>query len=169
MADTKRRSIVIPSLDTNLVAKYSWSVIYYVAGWVLQRTSLALLVSEMERAKYLVFANGCKITKLQAKATKLPYELVEIREKKNLFYPNELFFRFICFIESIYIKNLTIGMMMAYLDGDLLQAIDEKIKASEVVKANFAGLFASGNAVKDSDRDLILCYVLGRYVKMRGC
>ena len=58
---------------------------------------------------------------------------------------------------------------MAYLDGDLLQAIDGKIRASEVVKANFAGLFASDNALGDGNQHLILCYVLDRYVKMRGC
>ena len=40
---------------------------------------------------------------------------------------------------------------MAYLDGDLLQAIDGKIRASEVVKAKFAGLFASDNVLGDGN------------------
>ena len=54
MADDERRAIQIP--DKDLVAKYSEPVVYYVTGWTLQRTGLALLVEESEHCKYEYFA-----------------------------------------------------------------------------------------------------------------
>ncbi len=44
------------SSDENLVAKYSLPVIYYVAGWTLQRVSLAKTVALSKRHKYQQFS-----------------------------------------------------------------------------------------------------------------
>ena len=73
MADDERRAIQIP--DEDLVAKYSLPVVYYVAGWTLQCTSLALLVGENDRFKYQSFANNHKLTTQSAKDASLPCDL----------------------------------------------------------------------------------------------
>jgi len=126
MADDDRRVIQIPEEDK--VAKYSLHVVCYVGGWALQRTSLALLVEENERFLYQAFANRHKLTAQSAKDASLPCDLVELRQKKCLFFPDKQYFAFIRLVESIYVHNLTISLMMAYVDGDLIQAIDAKIK-----------------------------------------
>ena len=49
MAAEDRRALEIP--DGDLVATYSLPVVYFIAGWTLQRPSLALLVGEKDREK----------------------------------------------------------------------------------------------------------------------
>lgn len=167
MVDDDRRAIEIP--DKDLVAKYSQEVVYYVAGWTLQRASLAKTVGELDRFKYQQFATSHNTTIDTAKQASLPYELVELRQKKILFYASEAYFNFIRLVESIYIKNLTMSMMLAYADGDLVKAIDAKIKSSDRVQAVFFSLFSSDNVLGESDKLDIMHYVLERYLKMRGC
>ncbi|EJK60145.1 hypothetical protein THAOC_19554 [Thalassiosira oceanica] len=81
--------------ERDLVAPYSLEVVYYVAGWSLQRTSLALKAPEGERHKYYSFALKHSITQQKAKDDGLPSGLVERRQKKTLFFPSQQFFDFI--------------------------------------------------------------------------
>ena len=53
--------------------------------------------------------------------------------EKCLFFPDKQYFDFIRLIESIYVHNLTISLMMLYVDGDLIQAVDAKIKRRDEV------------------------------------
>jgi len=167
IADDERRAIQIP--DKDLVAKYSEPVVYYVTGWTLQRTGLALLVEESERYKYQSFAKRHSITAQYAKDAELPCELVEMRQKKCLCFPDKQYFEFIKLVESIYVHNLTVSLMMAYVDGDLMQAIDSKIKSCEEVLTKFSDLFTAGDMISEADRLDIMNYILERYIKMRGC
>ena len=166
MADDDRKAIQIP--DKDLVAKYSLPVVYYVAGWTLQRTSLALLVAQNERYPYQTFANSHKITAQSAKDELLPCELVELRQKKCLMFPDKPYFDFIKLVESIYVHNLTVGMMMAFVDGDLMKAIDAKIKSCDKVWTTFGSLFSTQSLASEIDKRKILHYILERYIKMRG-
>ena len=81
--DEQRPQIQIPA-DT-LVVAYSRPVVYYVAGWTLQRASLALTVRENQRDKFKLFAVSQSVTQKIAKEAGLPCSLVELRQKKTLF------------------------------------------------------------------------------------
>eukprot|EP00984_Skeletonema_dohrnii_P013631 scaffold5653_cov95-Skeletonema_dohrnii-CCMP3373.AAC.6 len=154
----------------NLVAKYSMPVIYYVAGWTLQRASLALTVPKSKRQKFYDFYPLHKRHVEYAKENKLPYSMVQLRQKKKLIYVTKDYFEFICLIESIYVKNLSMKMMMAYNSGDLVKVIDGAIMKSETVLKRFFALFED-----EEDDDEIseardtLRFILDRYIRMRGC
>lgn len=179
----------------NLVARYSLPVIYYVAGWTLQRVSLAKTVALSKRLKYQQFYPLHNRGFNYAKSNNLPYTLVQMREKKNLFYVSKEYFEFICLIESIYVKNLTMNMMMAYNDGNLLQIIDGEIYKNEFVREKFFALYGDESSTgvqaeegdcemeqddeeadanekeewKMADRLEVLRFILTRYIRMRGC
>ena len=135
--------------DDDLVAKYSCEMVYCVSGWTLQRTSLALNAPTEDRTKYYQFAMQHSITKKEASEASLPFQLVELRQKKKLFYASKSYFQFICLVESIYVKNLTLRMMMAYVNGDLVKVINDTIKSSEITRSKFFALFREG--VDESD------------------
>ena len=165
LAGDEMVEIEIP--DDDLVAKYSRKMVYYVSGWTLQRTSLALNAPTEDRTKYYQFTMQHSITKKEASEASLPFQLVELRQKKKLFYASKRYFQFICLVESIYVKNLTLRMMMAYVDGDLVKVINDTIKSSEITRSKFFALFREG--VDESDRLEVMSYVLERYLHMRGC
>ena len=50
----------------------------------------------------------------------LPTSLVERRKRRASVYCTREYFYFICVIESIYLTNLTLKMMMAYNDGNIV-------------------------------------------------
>ena len=147
--DDDRAEIEIPNKD--LVGKFSRPPVYYMSGWTLQRASLALTVAEDDRDKYKSFAISHGIlTMQQAKEGGLPSSLVEMRQK--LFFATKEYFEFMLFIESIYVKNLNLKQMMAHSDGDLVNAINETIYNSDVVRTKFFHLFGRNDAVEDDDR-----------------
>ena len=82
--DEQRPQIQIPA-DT-LVVAYSRPVVYYVAGWTLQRASLALTVQENQRDKFKLFAVSQSVTQKIAKEAGLPCSLVELRQKKETLF-----------------------------------------------------------------------------------
>ena len=126
-------------------------------------------MGENDRYKYESFAKRLKLTSQSANDSKLPCELVEMRQKKSLYFPNKQYFQFIRLVESIYVHNLTVSLMMAYVDGDLMQAIDAKIRSCDEVLTKFSNLFPAGDTASEADRIDIMNYVLERYIKMRGC
>jgi hypothetical protein len=50
----------------------------------------------------------------------LPTSLVERRKRRASVYCSRGYFDFVCFIESTYLANLMLKMMMAYNDGDII-------------------------------------------------
>ena len=123
-------------------------------------------MGEDERFKYQSFAKSHKLTLHSAKDASLPCDLVELRQKK---FPDKQYFDFIRLIESIYVHNLTISLMVAYVDGDLIQAIDAKIKSCDEVWSKFSALFSAENETSEANRLKIMNYTLERYIKMRCC
>ena len=110
-----------------------------------------------------------KISQKELKTAGLPCALVELRQKKKLYYASEAYFGFILFLESIYLKNLTLRMMMAHSDGDLVKAIHDYVILSDEVRSKFSDLFENDSEVEVEDRMTILKYIAERYVHMRGC
>ena len=95
LVDEQRPPIEIPS--NVLVGQFARPLVYYVAGWTLQRASLALTVKESERDVYKMFAVSQKISQKESKTAGLPCALVELRQKKKLYYASEAYFGFILF------------------------------------------------------------------------
>ena len=58
---------------------------------------------------------------------------------------------------------------MDYVDGNLIQAIDAKIKSCGEVWSTFSALFSAENVTSEADRLKIMNYILDRYIKMHGC
>ena len=55
-----------------------------------------------------------------AKSMHLPTFLVERKKRTASVYCSHEYFDFVCFVESTYIANLKLKMMMAYNDGDII-------------------------------------------------
>ena len=62
--------------------------------------------------------------------------------------------------------NLSLEMMLAYPDGDIIAEIKHSILTSEEAKVKFVNLV--GNNVDELDRKSLMEYVLERYANMRG-
>ena len=106
-----------------LVGKYALPVIYYVAGWTIFSALKASTVAVDNRPLFFRFAARRTIDECVAKGMNLPTSLVERRTRRALVYCTWEYFYFICVIESIYLANLTLKMMMAYNDGDIVTKI----------------------------------------------
>lgn len=81
--------------------------------------------------------------------------------------PSKEFFQFILRIETIYIQNLTIDMMLSHYEGDLLQEIARSIETDSSVMSQFR-MMAAGMDLPDNLLDEILTYVLTKFARMRG-
>jgi len=71
----------------------------------------------------------------------------------------------VCFVESTYLTNLILKMMMAYNDGDIISKIKFSILSHDDSRDRFSCLSDSDN--KD-DNCLLLAYIMERYANMRG-
>ena len=118
---------------------------------------------------YMQFASNQSISKETAKEQSLPSSLIEMRQKKKLFYPSKEYFSFILLVESTYIKNLTLKMMMAFMEGDLVKEINDAILRSDWMRSKFRELVGDDNPAGESDYLNIMKYLLERYLHMRGC
>ena len=86
-------------------------------------------------------------------------------------YCSEKYYNFIGdVIESTHVANLTLDMMMAYADGDIICEIKERILKSDAVKSKFAALCSTTDEATFSteDTEKLLAYILDRYANMRG-
>ncbi len=53
------------------------------------------------------------------------------------------YFEFICIIESVYLANLLLKMIMAYADGDIIAHIKTGIISNQAVSYSFAALLGN--------------------------
>ena len=53
------------------------------------------------------------------------------------------YFKFVCFIESVYLENLTLEMMIGHPEGNIFTVIKSHILRSKLVLHNFSGLFGT--------------------------
>ena len=71
----------------------------------------------------------------------------------------------ICVIESIYLANLTLKMMLTYNDGDIVVKIKLGILLHNDTRNRFSCLSCSDN---EFDNRQLLVYIMERYANMRG-
>jgi hypothetical protein len=73
--------------------------------------------------------------------------------------------RVICLVESIYLDNLTLKMMLSYNKGNIFTVIKRSILLHEATMDSFSRLSGSK---KDDDKKLLLMYIIERYGQMQG-
>ena len=153
------------------VNRHARPVIYYVAGWTLFSASRALTVAQKERGKYFQFFQAHNIEKLDAKDAKLPISIVEKRKQRSAkVYCSEEYFDFICFVESVYLSNLSLKMMRAYADGNIIDIIRSSLLSNDMVvqKSNLLFNNTSCCSISEDEKPEIMKYLMDRYANMRG-
>ena len=148
-----------------LVGRYALPVVYFVAGWTLYSASKAATIAAEKRPLYFMFAASHTCDERAAKTLSLPISLVERRKRRASVYCSREYFDFICRVESIFLANLTLKMMLAYNDGDIVTRIKKSILLHDGMRVRFSRLLGSENEV---DNQLILSYIIERYANMRG-
>jgi len=162
-------SISIP--DESLVGKYSQNTIYYVAGWTLFSLSRALTIGQADRGIYHRFALEHSLEEQEATEQTLPISLVKRRKRRAQVFSTKIYFDFISFVESVYLDNLTLDMMMAYADGDIIHAIKTAILDSEVAREKFMAICNNEDTTErfsDDEAIKLMKYIMERYANMRG-
>ena len=163
----ERPPVMMP--EDCLVGKYARPVVYYVAGWTLHSLSLARTVAKGERQIYERFAEQHNIGEESAKEQNMPISLVLKRNFRLLMFCSLEYYKFICFIESVYLDNLTLEMMIGHPEGNIIAVIKSHILGSKLALNKFAGLFGNeGHAYAKDERKLLLNYIMDRYANMRG-
>ncbi len=148
-----------------LVGKYTLPVVYYVAGWTLYSASKASSIAADKRVFFFRFAAAQTIDGCTAKSMDLLTSLVERRKQRASVYCSREYFDFVCFVEGTYLANLTLKMMIAYNDGDIISKIKLGILLHNDSRDRFSCLSGSDN--KDDNR-LLLAYIMERYANMWG-
>lgn len=168
--DDQRPPVSIP--EGCLVGKFAERVVYYVAGWTIYSASKALTVAEKKRDKYFLFAQAhCLGGKEEAKALGLPCSLVERRKRRAArVYCSKEYYEFICFVETVYLGNLTLKMMRAYADGDIVERIKAFLLADDTAVEKFRALCDNETCggFTEGDMQQIMEYMMKRYANMRG-
>ncbi len=144
---------------------YALPVVYYVAGWTPYSTSTASSIAADKRPLFFRFAAAQTTDGCAAKRMDLPTFLVERRKWRTLVYCSREYFDFVCFVESIYLVNLTLKMMMAYNDGDIISKIKFGILSHNDLRDRFSCLL--GSNIEDNNRLLLAC-IMERYANMWG-
>jgi hypothetical protein len=112
-----------------------------------------------------MFAASHTCDERAAKTMSLTISLVERRKRWASVYCSREYFDFICCVESIFLANLTLKMMLAYNNGDIITRIKESILSHDGMMDRFSCLSGSDN---DVNNHLILSYIIERYVNMWG-
>jgi hypothetical protein len=146
-----------------LFGRYALPVVYQVAGWTLYSASKELTIAIVKRPLCFMFAAMHTIDEQSAKALNLPTSLVEKRKRRALVYCTSKYFDFICLVESIYLANLALKMMLAYNNDNIVTAIKTSILLHKAMMDSFSCLSSSKN---DDDNKLLLMYIIERYSHM---
>jgi len=99
----------------------------------------------------------------------LPVSLIDRREAgKSFFRCSESFYDFICTVESVYLANLTLKMMLAHAGGSLCSAINNGVVNNKEIREKFAELAETATIDDEEQRNDIFAFLMERYVNMRG-
>jgi hypothetical protein len=71
------------------------------------------------------------------------------------------YFEYICFVETVYLENLSLEMMLAYNNGDIVAAIKNRILSNSSAQTKFTALVDCN--VDQSDCLELMAYILDRY------
>ena len=167
--DSEKPPVTIPT--ECLVDKYARRVIYYVSGWTLHSLSKALTIAKDKRGIYQRLSMNHCLEVDEAIELNLPISVVQRRKRWAKIYSTNEYYAFICHIESVYLFNLTLEMMMAHADGDIIHVIKTKMLDCPTTKGKFEAVCNNeDNDVPFSNDEmrLLLKYVLERYANMRG-
>jgi hypothetical protein len=153
-----------------LVGKYARPVVYYVAGWTVHSLSRALTIAKDKRAIYHKCSEQHNIGEKEAKVQDLPVSLVLKRTNRSLLFCSPEYFKFICFVESVYLDNLTLEMLVGHPEGNIIQVIKSFILGSDIALKKINDLCSSDdeNVYSTEEKMLILKYIMDRYANMRG-
>jgi hypothetical protein len=132
---------------------------------MLFNMSKASTVAADNRPLFFRFAARHTIDECVAESMNLPTSLGERRKRRALVYCTREYFDFICVIKSIYLANLTLKMMLAYNDGDIVTKIKLGILSHNDTRDRFSCLSGSNN---EDDNQQLLVYITERYANMRG-
>ena len=148
------------------VHKASEGVLYYTAGWILSKIPTSTRGKNIFEKRFReTFATCFSISSEEAEHNSLPTQLVKKREMKSLTYPNEAVYSFVALLETIYMKNLTTTMMIAYSDGKLLHRIHQAIYKNADVGAIFIEKFD----LEDVEHSWnLFVHILKKFRNMRG-
>ena len=156
---------IILSFETN---PYSMDILYYTAGWILQRLSKAKTEKASSKHLFLEFANSNAMTLEDAEIAGLPTSTVEHRQLVKLFCPIQRFFNFIQVIEANFVENLTVEMMIAYDDGSLIDVICSSLKENNDIYNQITCLFDDVNDYPTQIGKHIFDFIFLRFKRMRG-
>jgi len=101
-----------------------------------------------------------------AKDANLPVSLVEKRNKRSSVYCLREYFEFILIVESVFLVNLSLKMMLAYNHGDIVAKIESSIVAHEDTMEIFVRLTESSKE-DVNDNKFLLAYIVERYKYVR--
>ncbi len=148
-----------------LVGRYALPVVYYIAGWTLFSMSKASTVAADNRPVCFTFAASQTIDERAAKRMNLPTSLMERRKRRASVFCTPNYFDFLCCIESIFLANLMLKMMLAYSNGDIVTRIKMSILSHNEMRERISFLSGSDNK---ADNQHLLTYIVERYANMRG-
>ena len=107
----------------------------------------------------------------EAKGAGLPTSLVDRRKRgQQQIYCTKQYYDFICLVESVYLANLTLKMMLAYCDGNIIARIKNSLLTITSVRERFSALFAfaGDTPVDEEEQKQVMEYIMERYANMRG-
>jgi hypothetical protein len=158
--------IEFPGKD--LVSKYAEPVLYYSASFVIGRCKMAKSVAERDRVPYRIFAETHLISTAEAKEDNLPTRLVEEREGISGSFSrcSRGAYQLMRKVESFFLAYLTLEMMIAYPEGDLIVKIGEAILRDETIRSDFFALAEEAEIADGSEE--IFVYIMNIFIGMRG-
>ena len=156
--------IVIPA--TISVHKQSLSILFYVAGWVINRIAEGKTVSANRRKYFKLFASNNQLSFRDAVKLNLPTEMIDRKEISACCRPSKEFFEFICRVETIFVANFTVKAMQSHVAGNLLEEIS---KATIVALGpKFTNLCPDALKEDEPKKRDILSFALLKFKRMRG-
>ena len=158
--------IEFPGKD--LVSKYAEPVLYYSASFVIGRCKMAKSVAERDRVPYRIFAETHLISTAEAKEDNLPTRLVEEREGISGSFSrcSRGAYQLMRKVESFFLAYLTLEMMIAYPEGDLIVKIGEAILRDETIRSDFFALAEEAEIADGAEE--IFVYIMNIFIGMRG-
>jgi hypothetical protein len=150
------------------VHEYSKGVLYYTAGWIVSGLHEAAGIAAKKKRYFRKLAVLHSLTKSDAETQELPTSVIDRKEIKHLYRPSKSFYEFIAHIETIFVQNLTVEMMMAYSAGNLLESIREAIVGNELMRTKFFELSGGDDDFGESISSELMDYVLIKFKHMRG-
>lgn len=154
-----------------LVSSYAFPVVYYSASFTVGRCKLCKSIKAEKKELYQSFASTHMLTKEEAKEANLPTSMVEQREIKgggSFCRCSKGYFDFIQEIESVFLKNLTLKMMVAYDKGDLIVAIGDAVLSSDRLRSKFDDLAEEAGIDDEARSKELYQYVITLFTGMRG-